>query len=385
MLLPDHDASGFQTPPQRGPSESIWEGYRRSVQLGRILRHRIRQLASETSGGQLAEREKIEQMELLSKLLELHNHAVLGHHLKRFVLGCSTIVIFSLLLLLSVRRDEMEVFARVEATAARLTLKSTEVIPLGLKADSIGVAGFNLSPVDIGTSQRQALSASVPFPSQILVSGHGAKILVDRFVLPAATVMEVERTTSGIAIRLWCRNGCSSGEVSLTGIRPVLGTEKGIGSRDLILVPGSNGAALELFVQDSAIEFASEARIQKIAFQIEEPRGQNTWAASPDVSTIRSGELRLVDLNDRAVGLPNSSRFSMAGTQLSLAKLTFAPATGIFVVTGRARDVRVNSKDLKPTLLEWLSVRHPVKLLWISACTVIPLVIAAVRWLIERS
>jgi hypothetical protein len=370
-------------------------------QIRNLLLHRVRAMHDETiktDGAVPAD--KLEALERLSRLVQLCESARPPAPRKRWpavAVVVATLAIVSFLLFSCVSETEVEL--DLTTSGVGFVLSTEQALSDLLNLSALGVSGQIETQVprpregatDLALAsepdQHRAINLSIESNSV-----PASSITLAALILPDGTRVRIAPTEITSQYRISLRKAGLELRVDVNGsimiTVPGGPTERREFNRpqSVVIQSGADDVNLDLSLLDSAEpkRFSHQLFIRDLSlFSIEElPGKQHTLVRR--VSTVLSGAVYLESLNGKELPLRPGAplRFKQSSGEIRTVSLSENGVNLQFhgFVTGMSTGSEENPRNLMPTYLEWLRVRHGLSLFWGAVLYLFTLSVGLLRW-----
>jgi hypothetical protein len=365
-------------------------------QLLDLFRQRAQAASEETvcSEGKVSA-EQLEELERLSRLVGICETAQPSTRLRWPVMVAlgSTLLLVSILLFARVPETEVEL--ELTLSEVGFVLPTQQRLTLMMEPATLGVSGLQQS-VEIPRSRnREAYTLESSSGLKLSAVSDGARqgtIDLASLPLPAKTHIWIQTTDLPRQYRISLGGTTPELRVDLHGpvqIRSSSGVEQlnFATPQRVLFQPGGNYIDLDLSFLDSAkSRFSSQLSASDLAFVHRDEFFDTGQSLPPrDVSTILSGTIYFVSINDQERKLRPSEMINMTRSEGDFRTLRLQDDRIELKYHGRVRGLSVgmteNRRSLMPTWFEWLRARHSLFLLWSTTIYLFGLIIGVLRWL----
>jgi hypothetical protein len=286
-----------------------------------------------------------------------------------------TAVIATVLLTRRIPETDVQLTADVRELGFRVATEQPLTEPVVLS--SLAVSGLRKIQLPaLARSDSDAIEA----PSIEFTALDSGTISLAPVTLPAGSRAWITKTGSANTYRLTLDSSAATIRVAVDG--NVRSTARGMATRLIRYVPPQRfrlfpnpREAVELDLRQSSVshdgatdEIMSDLPISALSLSHIEHFTFGDQSLARSVSSIAKGTLYLESLDGRPRSLRPSETLQIAVSRGDLLGLEVGRATISFIFQGRVSDLRIgageSTRDLMPTLLDWLRYRHSVWLLW---------------------
>ncbi len=342
--------------------------------------------------------ERVEALERLARLVEIHGNAQPSPPRKRWPLAAAlggTLLIASLLLFSRVSETEIEL--DLSLSEATFVLPRPQVLTDVMSLSALGISGLRevrLPRVREGVPQTPPPSERPASAIRLSVASEGERqgtITLATLPLPAKTRVRLHRTEvphqyrvslegPGLDLRV---NVNGPVRIGLSGTSPQ--QLDFTSPKSILLRPSSDEIDLDLTLPGpSRGAFSRQLLVTDLSFlRIDSFTDLDRTIVRP-VSTLLSGTLYLESLNGRSVLFRPGEALHFEDVRGEIRTLQLHDDRIALKFHGRVRGMSVGWGDSRrsfmPTYLEWLRARHGLSLLWGSTLYVFGLIVGVLRW-----
>jgi hypothetical protein len=314
------------------------------------LKARVDRLV-DRAGRPLNESEIVEA-ERLARVLDLRDREDRPRLRERFALLA---IFVTGVLMATLRQAGADVRISVEATAGQVVVRSREPVALGIPGDSIRLNGFAVewTPAELDSVLQPREAGEISFQA-----AEPGGLTLERLSLPQGSTMWILSDTRSVSFHLRCDDPCREGHLRLAArgelrsgaARASLARQSGV---DFTL--RAPQPSLSLTLRDSAGTILTGPMPVKSA-EFRQPRFFGSGGAHTvgTVSTIHSGAVTLPEYPARSRTLARGDELHVAGSRLQLTVVERQGGRLVFMIDGKASELRLGRDDLRPSWWDWV-------------------------------
>jgi hypothetical protein len=368
-------------------------------QLGDLLQRQVEAVGNETisSGGQVSA-DQVEALGRLARIVEIHRAAQPAVVRKRWpaaVLFGSTLLIASILLFAHVRDTEIELDLIVSEVS--FISPTQQTLAETMQLSTLGVSGLQEIQLP-GTPNEGAETHGSPDGGESGVRLSVNSVQQRRGSINLATVVLTKEnhvwlryTGPPRQYRMSLKGSPSEFRADVLGPVQVGFFDGGVQQLDfeapqsVLMQSGTEDTDFDLsFDGPIGSTFSPQLSANALSLlQIEEFLDPEKTVVR-HISSVQSGSLYFVSIGDQERKLRPGELISFEESQGEFRTLVLRDDHIELKYHGRVRGMNVgldeNRRSIMPTLLEWLSARHSLSLLWGTAIYLFGLIAAAFRW-----
>jgi len=355
-----------------------------------LLYRKLKELGTKalSANGQIAA-EDTEALGRLARLVEIHEVARPRRH-NRFPVAAALVLTISVVsTLLFGRRRETEVELDANVSEVGFTLPQRQLLTHPAQLAELGASGLiriELPLVSRAKAPPGEASSTTIRLSVAPAEGRTGSITLGDIMVPEDTSVWLRATSVPHQYRL------SLSRLS-TVIRVTVHGNVQIGAKPssfptpktVLLNPDPGGVDLDLIFQDRGrVLLSPQLLVKDLRLFRHDTLIEGGQTVARTVSTVQGGALYFEEINGRERRLRSGDgiRFGWSHGMLRTAQMDDGHVRVQF--RGRVRGMSTGAvesrTDLMPTLLEWLSARHGLVLLWGTTLYGCSLIIGILRW-----